>query len=75
MRLSDLQSKKIIDIDSGTNIGSIVDVFITDDGRVDYFFIEQGRNFFSLNKETDYKILWTQISKIGEDVILVNMHL
>ena len=44
---------------------------ITDDGKVDYFFIEQGRNFFSLNKETDYKILWTQISKIGEDVILI----
>ena len=71
MRLSDLQAKKIIDVENGTNIGSIVDIFITEDGKVDYFFIEQGRNFFSLNKENDYKVYWSQITKIGEDVILI----
>jgi len=71
VRLSDLQSKKIIDVDNGTNVGSIVDVLITEDGRVECFFIEQGRNFFSLNKENDYKVFWSQITKIGEDVILI----
>lgn len=71
MRLSDLQAKKIIDVENGTNIGSIVDIFITEDGKVDYFFIEQGRNFFSLNKENDFKVYWSQITKIGEDVILI----
>ena len=71
MRLSDLQAKKIIDVVSGTNVGSIVDVSILEDGKIDYFMIEQGKNFFSLNRESDYKVYWSQITKIGEDVILI----
>ena len=71
MRLSDMQSKKVIDIINGTNIGNIVDVFITNDGKVDFFVIDQGKNIFSLNRESDVKIYWSQITKIGEDVILI----
>ena len=71
MRLSDLQSKKIIDVTTGTSIGSIVDVFITSDGKVEAFMIDQGKNFFSLNRESDMKVYWSQITKIGEDVILI----
>ncbi len=71
MRLSDLQSKKIIEIDSGSAVGTIVDISLSEDGKVDYFMIEQGKNFFSLNRESDTKIYWSQIVKIGEDVILI----
>jgi len=71
MRLSDLQSKKIIDVTTGTSIGSIVDVLITTDGKVEAFMIDQGKTFFSLNRESDMKIYWSQITKIGEDVILI----
>ncbi|MBR3211108.1 MAG: YlmC/YmxH family sporulation protein [Bacilli bacterium] len=71
MRLSELQSKKIIEIDSGSAVGTIIDISILDDGKVDYFMIEQGKNFFSLNREGDTKIYWSQIVKIGEDVILI----
>ena len=46
MRLSDLQSKKIIEIDSGSAVGTIVDISLSEDGKVDYFMIEQGKNFF-----------------------------
>ena len=66
-----MQSKKVIDIINGTNIGNIVDVFITNDGKVDFFVIDQGKNIFSLNRESDVKIYWSQITKIGEDVILI----
>lgn len=72
MRLSDVQSKRIIDVNSGRNIGNIVDISIANDGRVDYFIIDSGRKIFSLNKEEDFKVYWGQIEKIGEDVILVN---
>ena len=72
MRLIDIQSKKIIDVTSGKNIGSIVDINITNDGSIDYFIIDSGRKIFSLNKEDDFKIYWRQIEKIGEDVILIN---
>lgn len=71
MRLSELQAKKIIEIDSGTAIGTIIDLSLLEDGKVDYFMIEQGKNFFSLNRESDMKIYWSQIVKIGEDVILI----
>ena len=71
MRLSELQSKKIIEIDSGSAVGTIIDVSLSEDGKVDYFMIEQRKNFFSLNREGDTKIYWSQIVKIGEDVILI----
>ena len=71
LRLSDLQNKKIISIATGRNIGNIIDVDIREDGRIDSFLIEQSRNFFSLNRESDTRILWNDITKVGEDVILV----
>ena len=71
MNLSDLQAKKIISILSGRNLGNIIDVRIKQDGTVDYLIIEQNRNVFSLNKDNTSKVLWSEISKIEEDVILV----
>ena len=71
MRLSDLQSKKIINITDGKNIGNIIDVYVEDNGSIESFIIETNKNFFSLNKESDIKIAWKDITKIGEDVILV----
>ena len=71
MRLSDLQSKKIINITDGKSIGNIIDVYVEDNGNIESFIIETNKNFFSLNKESDIKIAWKDITKIGEDVILV----
>lgn len=71
MRLSELQNKKIISVVTGKNIGNIIDVDIHDDGKIDSFIIEQSRNFFTLNRESDTRILWNDITKVGEDVILV----
>ena len=56
MRISDLQSKKIISINTGKNIGSIVDVNIRDDGMIESFVVEQNKNIFLLNREGDYRI-------------------
>ena len=71
VRLSELQNKKIISVVTGKNIGNIIDVDIHDDGKIDSFIIEQSRNFFTLNRESDTRILWNDITKVGEDVILV----
>ena len=71
MRMSDLQSKKIISIATGRNIGSIIDANIMEDGRIESFLIEQGRGIFSFNRDSDTHIFWKDIAKIGEDVILV----
>ena len=71
MRLSDLQTKKVININDGKNIGNIIDVYVTEDGNIDLFVIETNKSIFSLNKETDIKIKSQNITKIGEDVILI----
>ena len=71
MRLSDLQTKKVINITDGKNIGNIIDVYVTEDGQIELFVIETNKSIFSLTKETDIKIKWNNITKIGEDVILI----
>lgn len=73
MRLSDLQSKNIVNVVDGKNIGNIIDASVLEDGTVEYLIIESNKNFFSINKDNDKKILWKDITKIGEDVILVNL--
>lgn len=75
MRISELQSKKIISIDNGKNIGNIIDVDVTIDGKVDFLIIEENKNIFSLSRENNTKIFWNDITKIGEDVILVKKDL
>ena len=71
MRMSDLQTKKIISITSGKNIGTIIDADIREDGTIESFIIDQNKSLFSFNKEVDTKVSWNNITKIGEDVILV----
>lgn len=71
MRLSELQEKKIISINTGKSIGNIIDIEINTNGSIESLIIEQGRSLFNINKESDIKVLWEDITKVGEDVILV----
>lgn len=71
MRLSELQNKKIVSLLSGRNLGNIMDVFIDETGKVQSLIIEHNKNLFSLNRDGDTQIFWDEITKIGEDVILV----
>ncbi len=71
MRLSELQAKKIINTSTGSNMGNIIDIDIKEDGIIEGLIIEQNKNIFSLNRDSDIRIYWNDITKIGEDVILV----
>lgn len=73
MRLSDLQTKSIISVNDGKNIGNIIDANVTTDGTIESLVIEANKTFFSLNRENDTEINWKDITKIGEDVILVKI--
>ena len=77
MRLSDLQNKYVVNVLDGKNIGNIIDVKIDENtGSILSLVIEPNKNFFSFyNKGTDTEIHWKDITKIGEDVILVNISL
>lgn len=71
MRLSELQSKKIISVSDGKNIGSIIDVVVNSDGKIEALIIESNKGLFNINKDLDMKVYWKEIEKIGEDVILI----
>ena len=73
MRLSDLQDKDIINLVDGKKIGNIIDVFISNDGKIESLLIERKKFFSIFSNNTDSEIKWKQIRKIGEDVILVNL--
>lgn len=78
MRLSDLQNKDIVNVNDGRNIGSIIDVKIDEEnGSILSFIIEPNKNFFKFlrSDKIDTEINWKSITKIGEDVILVNLSL
>ena len=73
MRLSDLQSKNIVNVFDGKNVGSIIDANISNDGSIESLVIEANKKFLSFSKEEDMLVPWRDITKIGEDVILVNL--
>jgi len=70
MRLSDLQQKEIVNIKDGKRVGVIIDVIIDEKGNIKNLVLEEkrGRKF----TREEYSILWNQIVKIGDDIILVD---
>lgn len=73
MLLSDLQNKDIISTISGENLGRIIDVEITDDGNIKKIYVEQKKIFRKYFNETELTFKYSDIVKIGTDVILVKL--
>ncbi|HHX16786.1 MAG TPA: YlmC/YmxH family sporulation protein [Mollicutes bacterium] len=75
MRLSDLQSKDVISIVEGKKIGNIIDVKIEEaSGQIAALVVEPNRFFLNVfTSRQEFEIYWSEIEKIGEDVILVRM--
>ncbi len=74
MNLSDLQNKEVIDVSSGKRMGNIIDVIINKNGEIVKFILEErkvSKHFFS-NGRDEVSVLWKQIVRIGDDIILVN---
>ena len=75
MKLSELEKKDIINIKDGKKIGKIVDVvFDVNNGYMIKFIIESSsilKNIFSSSEE--FTIKFSQIKKMGEDVILIDI--
>lgn len=72
MRLSEIQNKDVININTGMKIGNIIDVKVNSEtGKIESLILEKKKfsSIFSSNDEIE--IYWNQINKIGEDVILV----
>ena len=74
MRLSELQNKDIINIADGKLIGKIIDIIITPDGKLISLIIEKSKFIVSMfSNKDEIELKWSNINKIGEDVILVSL--
>ena len=73
MRISDLQTKDVVNKNDGRNIGRIIDVDILESGMINFFVVEPKilKKLNIYNNETSIKL--NQVVKIGEDVILVDL--
>ena len=75
VRLSDLQSKDIVNFIDGKNIGNIIDVrFDPKNGAIVSLVIASKGKFLSFSRGEDTEIKWQNIVQIGEDVILVRLN-
>ena len=74
MKLSELEKKDIIDINSGVKVGNIIDIIINENGVISSLIVD--RNTFALNflmTRGEIEVKFNDIVKIGEDVVLVKI--
>ncbi|MFI3260157.1 MAG: YlmC/YmxH family sporulation protein [bacterium] len=71
MHLSDLQKKDIINLETGFNMGRIIDVEIDDTGKILRFSTEPKKVFKRVFRTDESIIEFSRIVKIGSDVILI----
>ena len=74
MRISELQSKDIVNVSDGKNIGRIIDIDINDDGSINYLIVESKKFVKRISlSNSEISIKMTEIVKIGKDVLLVKL--
>jgi len=74
LKLSELQTKMVINVKDGKHLGVIVDADVNNEGQINYFVVMPKHFFKRLFKsEVDTNVEIKQIIKIGEDVILVDL--
>ena len=74
MKISELQRKDIVNVNDGKVIGRIIDAIINEeDGSFEGFVIEKSKYIRSLFSTEGDTIKFSQIKKLGSDVILVEL--
>lgn len=73
MRISELQSKDVVNTLDGKNVGRIIDIDISDSGVINSFIVEPKKYLKRMSiYNNEILIKYADIVKIGKDVILVN---
>ena len=72
-RFSDFRYKEVINVKTGTRLGYVCDAeFQSPEGRISALIVPGKPRYFGfLGREDDYILPWECISRVGEDIILV----
>ena len=74
--IGELRDKDVINICDGKCLGYVCDVEIDIcTGRLVSIIVPGNNKFFSLSRANEITIPWEKIEKIGDDTILVSVHL
>ncbi|MFD3448056.1 YlmC/YmxH family sporulation protein [Microbacteriaceae bacterium 4G12] len=75
IRISEFQMKDVVNVSDGKRLGNISDIDIDiNTGKIQAVIISKsGKMLGFLRKEEEVVVLWKNIVKIGEDVILVRV--
>lgn len=72
-RFSEFRYKEVINVRTGSRLGYVCDAeFQSPEGRITALIVPGKAKYFGLlGREDDYILPWECISRVGEDIILV----
>lgn len=75
MRIGDMKHKEIINTLDGSRLGYICDVEMDwQEGKITHIIVPgPGKVMGIFGREMEYLIPWSNIKKVGEDIILVEL--
>ncbi len=73
MNLSDLQRKDVVSLEDGRRLGRIFDARVSEVGVIEGFTVMNYRFWKFWKTNNEITITFSQIKKIGSDVILVDV--
>jgi YlmC/YmxH family sporulation protein len=69
----DLRQKEVINLSDGARYGFVSDLEISEEGKILAIIVPgPGRVLGVFGRDQEYRIPWESITKIGEDIILVD---
>ena len=73
-RYAELRNKEIINIADGSRMGFVCDVdFDLENGKIKALIVPRKTGFWGIfSKHDEYVISWSEIKKIGDDIIFVD---
>ncbi len=77
MYLSELEGKEIINLYDGTRLGTLGNaevLFDPDTGTIKALLLPGFQGFLKFQNKDDITIPWESISKVGADMMLVDLH-
>lgn len=75
MRFSDFQKKEVINVSTGERLGYTDDLIFSErDGQIESIVVPGPGKLFGLIRGEEMVVPWSSICRIGDDVILVEVH-